>query len=307
MLKGAVKLTVDGTRCQKSVDARFKEKPSLRALHLYKKREKSYFRYRLKRKVKRTTYILGASCRDGVVLVGDRKVTGGVQRFAEKIKPLEVLPSIVFTAAGVESLFEEFLDEVKGRSSSHARDINTYNKERPDNPKAFTVVDFKHICATTLKKMKRVYSEIENAVSFREALQVLFIVSELKEEVATPRLYYMDMETCYPQPIEQGRIVPIGDTYTGGDVFLKQLSNGNFSIRDVARIGAFIIKYVEQEKLSDTIGVGNLEPQVWFIEEGEHEPKQILDEELKSLLDGVDEEVTNVIEKIGSSSGFLRS
>jgi 20S proteasome alpha/beta subunit len=253
------------------------------------------------------TFIIGAKCKDGVVLVGDRKVSGGIKKFTDKIRPLEAFPTIVFTAAGIQSLFEEFLEEVQRLGFSHSKNIEEYNKNNPNNAVAFTVNDFKHICSETIKKMKQVYSEIENVFSFDEALQVLFVVPEVKNAQGTPipRLYFMDMDTCYPQPIEQGKIVPIGISHLG-QIFLKQFEiDSDFSMKDIARIGTFIIKYIEKENLHDGVGVGDIEPQIWFFEDNKG-PKEIKDKELKELLEYVDEEVINVIKKIGSSSKFLR-
>jgi hypothetical protein len=259
------------------------------------------------------TYIIGARCVDGVVLIADKKVTGGVKPHTNKIKQLNVFPSIIFTTAGVQSLFEEFLEDVNGRSIRHQKEIENYNKKNPENPKIFTIIDFKHICSEILKKMKKTYSEIEEEIPFEQALQVLFATSETRppDTRTVSKLYAMNIKTCYPEPIEEGRVIPIGISYIG-DIFLKQFELSgeskmiNFSMKDVARIGAFIIKYVEKEKLHDGIGVGDQEPQIWFVKDGEM-PKEIIGKELQVLLEDVDGEVTNMIKKIGSNSGFLRS
>jgi 20S proteasome alpha/beta subunit len=285
--------------------------PSFRTHSNILKSFKGYatIRHRTK-KVKRMTYIIGARCVDGVVLVADRKVTGGIKNYTDKIRPMQYFPDIIFASAGIEPLSQEFLEEVQYKAMRQNKDIENYNKEHPENPRTFIMNDLKHIFALALKKMKNVYSEIENQIPFESALQVLFVVPEMKppDTYKTVRLFYMDMATCYPIPQEQGKIVPIGISEIG-NVFLRNLQETkDFTMKDVARVGAFIIKYVEKEKLdvNDGIGVGDQEPQVWFMGDNTP-PHELKDKELKELLDGIDGEVINIIKKIGSSSGFLRS
>ncbi|MGI0010780.1 MAG: hypothetical protein ACREAE_05220, partial [Nitrosopumilaceae archaeon] len=59
------------------------------------------------------TLIIGARCKDGVVLVGDRKVTGSLKQYTNKIRKLGQAEWIIFSAAGMEALFNEFLEEVQ--------------------------------------------------------------------------------------------------------------------------------------------------------------------------------------------------
>jgi ubiquitin len=250
------------------------------------------------------TLIIGARCNDGVVLIGDRKVTGGMKDYTDKIKRLGSSERIVFTAAGVQFLFEEFLTEVNRNFVYKLEYMDKVKEEDPKQDYGFTATDFKHTCVETIKKQKQVYSEMSESPD--EALQVLFTVPESKNGTEYHRLYFMDMEDCVPVPIEEGKIVEIG--YSGiGRMFLKSLETKDFTIRDVARLGAFVIKYVESENLANgNVGVGNHQPQIWFMEDGK-DPKEIVGKELSDLIEGVDGEVITIRQKIGSLSNFLRS
>ncbi|WP_205098383.1 hypothetical protein [Candidatus Nitrosotenuis uzonensis] len=250
------------------------------------------------------TLIIGARCKDGVVLIGDRKVTGGVKPYTDKIKRLSSSEKIVFTAAGVQFLFEEFLTEVDRNFIFKTDYLEKLKAEDPKQDYGFTVTDFKHTCVETLKKQKAVYSELDTPAD--EALQVLFTLPEARNGIVYHRLYFMDMDECAPIPIEEGRIVDIG--YSGiGKIFMKSLENKEFFMKDVARLGAFIIKYVEAEDLTKgNIGVGTDQPQIWYMEDGK-EPKEILGKEREFLLEGLDGEVVTIRQKIGSLSSFLRS
>jgi hypothetical protein len=88
------------------------------------------------------------------------------------------------------------------------------------------------------------------------------------------------------------------------DVFLKAW-NPDLTIRDTARLGSFIIKYVEKEGLSESVGVGDLQPQVLIFPDEEKTPREITGADLSNLLKGIDEEVEKRIKEIGSRSNFL--
>jgi len=259
------------------------------------------------------TYIIGARCKDGVVLIADRKVSGGdTPKFTNKIKTFGENSVFVFTAAGYESIFEEFLEEVKRKGYETEAENNLYNKNKAPElpPKQLTIHDFKHICVDVIKNMKKIYSEIDH----KEALQVLIVLPVA--DVSNPsnpnpigkyNLLYMDMIDCYPEPRKDDAIQPIGYSHCGGEVFLKQFrKSGNFTMKEIARIGAFIIKYIETEELADGyVGIGTGQPQIVFCKDGEL-PKEILGKELDTLLENIDGEVVNIKKRVGSASTFLR-
>lgn len=253
------------------------------------------------------TLIIGVKCKDGVVLVGDRKVSGS-ERYARKIRILNRLP-IVFTAGGMETLFEEFLEQVEENAMWKYDWIKEQNKTQPEAlQRSFTSTDFKHTCVETLKRMKEVYSELEQSTSFEYALQVFFVLPEQRNGKKDMILYKMNMVDCFPNPVEDGKVSAIGNHYLGKP-FLNSLENKNEDLymNDVARVASFVIKYIEQEKLdsNDGIGVGEHQPQIWYITP--EEAKEISDDEVTTLLEGVAEEVENFRRSIGSQSSFLRS
>lgn len=252
------------------------------------------------------TLIIGARCTDGVVLVADRKVVGS-NRLVDKIrKPDNV--NVVFTAGGFERVFEDYLDDL-------SRDVNwMYNWFQEDNKKQPTSLQrnydthqFKKTCITTLTELKKVYSNLGENVSFENILQVFFTLPEERNGQPITRLYKMDMEDCYPEVVEEGKIETIGYSQLASP-FLKSLENDpNLKMKDVARVGSFAIKYIENANLTDeSVGVGDQEPQIFFVPD-ENEPKEVKDEkEIKELLNGVNQEVEKIKNMIGSTT-FLRS
>ena len=93
-----------------------------------------------------------------------------------------------------------------------------------------------------------------------------------------------------------------------GDVFKKSFEKKEFTMLEFARLSSFIIKYVEKEKLSysDSVGVGDQEPQIWFAPDGEP-PNEKIGSELEKVLEGIDGEIVNIQKRIGSQSRFLRN
>ena len=247
------------------------------------------------------TYVIGAKCKDGVVIIGDRKVTfaGDIQktRWEKKIRSIPQFPPVVFAAAGAKDLFEEFLNELPRRIKLKINYFLEQNKERPESMHVgYTLYDFKHDCVELLKDMKETYSEIGNEEY--AALQVLFAINNLDTNKAI--LYFMDSNSCFP--IEVGGILPIGDPAIG-EVFRKNWDE-NMTLEQTAKLGAFIIKYIEKAELSEVIGVGEYKPQIWFVKNGGL-PQEIAGDELDKMLKGLDEKVEETIKSIKSFSGFL--
>jgi hypothetical protein len=85
--------------------------------------------------LKKMTYIIGARCKDGVVLVGDKKVTfsGDIQKdkYEEKIRTTPQFNDVIFSAAGIKELFEEFLLELPRRVLWGHNAIEEQNKTLP--------------------------------------------------------------------------------------------------------------------------------------------------------------------------------
>lgn len=250
---------------------------------------------------KRMTYVIGARCRDGVVIIGDRKVTGGVSidPYEEKIRKTPPFNDAVFAAAGLGGLFEEFLEELPKRVLFRYRAIELENKDRADEVKlGYGMNDFKHDVVDLLKQMKTIYSEVHND-GFPQ-LQVFFAVKHAEKGKSV--LYYIDDENCLPAEVKE--IIPIGESNLG-EIFRKSWKK-DMSMLETAKLGAFIIKYIEAEKLSDGVGVGSYQPQIWFVEDNQ-DPREVQGAELNDLLKDVNSKVDEIRKSIGSLSRFLRN
>ncbi len=249
---------------------------------------------------KRMTYVIAARCKDGVVIVGDRKVTGGVSidPYEEKIRKTPPFNDAIFAAAGLGGLFEEFLEELPKRVMFRFNAIEIENKNRPEGVKLFfSFNDFKHEVVDLLKEMKRIYSEVHS--DGYPSLQVFFAVKN--NEKGKSVLYYIDDENCLPAEVKE--IIPIGESNLG-EIFRKSWKK-DMTMLETAKLGAFIIKYIELEKLSESVGVGNYQPQIWFVEDGQ-DPREVQGKELNDLLSEVNIKIDNIRKSIGTLSRLFR-
>lgn len=261
---------------------------------LLRPRNKLKSRYR-KLKVRRTTYILGARCRDGVVLVGDKKV--GDKVTTEKIRRTEYFTDVVFAAAGLEGLFEDFLTEIPKRVLYRREMIRRKITDEQLPEYDYSLYHFKQDCVSLIKEMKESFcSEIQYDVP---AVQVLFAVKNMETDKS--ELYYLDSLDCFSQQVKDK--VVIGERYLA-NVILKSWKP-EMTMEETARLGSFIIKYIEKEKLSDNVGVGNYQPDVWFVKDGK-EPKKLRHDEVEKLLAGLDDRIEEIRKTVGSLSRFLR-
>lgn len=252
------------------------------------------------------TLVIGASCIDGVVLIADRKVSNS-KRLVDKIRKPENV-NTVFSAGGYENVFEDYLDDLSKNVDWTFRWFEEENKDIPENlHREYDVKQFKKTCIDTLTELKTTYRALGENVSFEHILQVIFTLPETRNGTSLTRLYSMDMHDCSPQAVDDNEIVAIGYEQLASP-FLKSLEDrSDVTMKEVARVATFTIKYLEQEKLTDgAVGVGNQDPQIYFVPHGQ-EPKEIVGTELTELLKGVDNEVEKIKNIIGSSSTFLRS
>ena len=255
-------------------------------------------------KLKRMTYILGAKCSDGVVIIADRKVSGQLvkERYSDKIKAVPNFPSMIFSAAGIQDLFEQFLQELPRRVYRSAAYLEAQNKEMPEQARyEYGVYNFKVDCVNLLNEMSEIY---KNLPDDETSLQVMFVMKEQgTNNLPTSTLYYLDWGTKYPIPVET--YMPIGQGHLG-KIFLKAFKP-EMNMVECAKLGAFIIRYIEKEDLSDgeSIGCGDKLPQIWLCP-NKGEFKELKGNELQQIYSGVEGKVSEISKTIGISSKLFR-
>jgi 20S proteasome alpha/beta subunit len=198
------------------------------------------------------TYILGSRCKDGVVLLGDRKVTNGTDVLYED-KIFMDRPPIVVGSSGVYALFEKFRSKIANYIEQH---------------KSGPVEDF----VNTIEKYTR-----ELNVAYKEVLETRWSFDVLVAlQTSNGAILQYVLPQGLAEPVRRYKAIGHGEPY--GSVFLKRLWNDNMTMEQVAELGYFIIRYIEKFELDSTVGVGDGHPQVWLIPHSrDQEVKQIND------------------------------
>jgi hypothetical protein len=271
-------------------------------------------KYRL-RKLKPTTYIFAARCKDGVAIISDRLETMGQKRnYVNKIERPAGLP-VIFAAAGSAFLFKDYIRELSRKVAVNAGlkefDIQKWKEAGLKNPvvisnHSYNTHDFIMESTNLLREFRAMYAE--SSARQEMLLQVVFVVPEDVGGVNRPRLFYSDFLNCQPIPIENNCHV-IGQA----DLALefKEEWNDDMTMIQTIKLATFIIKYIEKSGLSkiddmDTVGVGDLMPQVYFFADNDTQPKAIEGEELKQMISGVDAELEEVMKIDKSREKYLK-
>lgn len=187
------------------------------------------------------TYILGSVCPDGVVLVGDRKITLGEGTTHEYEDKLFVDGHwMVVGSSGTSGLFEKFRETLTAYISSPEYDGNVI---------ALT---------TQIENITRGLNE-----NYREVLggQVFDVLIGIKTTTGAILRYIFPFG--FAEGVRRYKVIGHGEPY--GSFFLKRWWRGNMRMLEVAELGLFIIRYIQEFELDNSVGIGDGHPQVWLI------------------------------------------
>jgi 20S proteasome alpha/beta subunit len=187
------------------------------------------------------TYILGSMCSDGVVLVGDRKITlgsGAAHEYEDKL--FSDMFWMVVGSSGISGLFEKFRERLT-------------NKLRPpewDNmmPTLITIIE------KITRELNQEYHDILEG-------QVFDVLIGAKTTI-NPVLKYIH-PFGFAEGVRRYKVIGHGEPY--GSFLLKHWWHENMPMLEVAELGFFIIKYIQEFELDNTVGIGDGYPQVWLI------------------------------------------
>jgi 20S proteasome alpha/beta subunit len=187
------------------------------------------------------TYILGSNCSDGVVLVGDRKITldGGASHAYED-KLFRDISWMVVGSSGVSGLFEKFRERITGF-------IGTPNWDN-------TIPTL----TTEIEKITRDLNATYREILGGEVFDVLLGVKSTNGAI----LRYIH-PFGFAEGVRRYKVIGHGEPY--GAFFLKRWWQPTMTMLQVAQLGAFIVKYIQDFELDNTVGVGNGNPQIWLI------------------------------------------
>jgi 20S proteasome alpha/beta subunit len=213
--------------------------------------------------LKDMTYILGADCADGVVLVGDRKVTlddGAAHTYEDKL--FVSTAWMVVGSSGISGLFEKFRDKLSAYLATPEYDNNVYT------------------LTSQIEIITRGLNETYHEILRGQVFDVLIgIKSTVKAE----------LKYVYPIGFAEGvrRYKAIGRGEPYGSFFLKRWWHKDMTMLEVAELGFFIIKYIQELELDNTVGIGDGYPQVWLIPHKQISPKASPKQNLETVIKGL--------------------
>jgi 20S proteasome alpha/beta subunit len=198
------------------------------------------------------TYIIGSKCTDGIVLVGDTKITiGGGTEYSYAKKIIHPSENIVVGSSGSSGLYRSF-------QSRLILGIEKISEERGDQN-----INWEQELVLLAERVIHEMGISYGKETIAWNLDALLVIRTGFE----PELIHLSGRG-YPEPITDYAAVGHGEPY--GAVLLKTLWNKLKPMRmeEFAKIGCLAIKYVQDLELDNSVGVdtrNNGIPQVWYI------------------------------------------
>jgi 20S proteasome alpha/beta subunit len=242
------------------------------------------------------TYILGARCSDGVVLVADTKITidGGAD-YAYSKKLTNPLTTIVSGASGIGGLYKDFQNRI-------VTAVIQMEKEKQLNqdttPLISTEEEFYVLVNKIIRNMHDDYSDDRGLIINNLMIFCASKVNGLKANLTAFNPY------GFPEPVDGIRAIGHGEPY--GAIFLKKMWNKNMTMEQTAKLGLFILKFIQDMKLDNSVGFDNeYLPQVYYIPDTilPMNPTQMLIEQAQEkykIRELSDEEVTMLLNEVSS-------
>ena len=236
-------------------------KHSLKFSNFYelKKRKKGFYYYKPFKKD--MTYILGARCKDGVVLVGDTKVTiGGGTDYTYGKKIISRLNNIVMGSAGASGLYKNFQDRMIDVLIKMERDEadRVQMQQTRKYPIIISEEEFFTLVSKVIREMHFDYQEDRYIIINHLMIICATRIGNPKAQITTFTGY------GFPEPVNDYAVIGHGEPY--GALFLKKLWKRNMTMDQTAKLGIFIIKFIQDMKLDSSVGFNeDFLPQVVFI------------------------------------------
>jgi 20S proteasome alpha/beta subunit len=217
------------------------------------------------------TLVIGSRCKDGVVLVTDRKITSTNEfnsiSFDYKNKLFGILDGVVFGSSGSTDTFELFREHVFEQVRKSIREMLEYDEKN---------------------QHEMTYDNI--------ILMLSDIVLDINKKRDFMTKYYFDLLVAIRHPdkpstltwIMGAGVKSLIDGYhtlgIGGifaKEFLDKLWYPEITMKEASSLGYFIIKHIEDNKLHSAVGIEKHPPHIWFIPDDERKDGKKVDYEVR--------------------------
>jgi 20S proteasome alpha/beta subunit len=210
------------------------------------------------------TCIIGGKCKDGAVIIGDTKVTYRDHPPIYKDKMFSDCHPVVTAYAGSQTLYNQFKDfafqefQIKltpsqiTTSTSNVQTSGvfyTYTSLAP-NPNAINYTDYHSRLEHEVKKINQ-----EKSFSVGDEFEVLTAI-QVSGKVKLTHIYPDGT------PDEINEYKAIGGSHQYSYVFLKPVYHDDITMEEFARLGYFIIRYLDEYEMDEHVGG---QPQFWCI------------------------------------------
>jgi hypothetical protein len=264
------------------------------------------YKGRLK-KYPKMTCIIGGKCKDGVILIADRKITDGETDQVEYKEKLFIFQKdsfyypIVIGSSGTIGLYDKF----KREAIEHLEKINP----PPFDPKGFSPHGFDTSVSGTVypyssmnNSGRQVYlypylERLEDIIrrhKSRHSGQGFDVLFAAQVKYSGARLSYI-AEDGLSEDVDRHKVIGSGEI--AANVFLKCVDPNTMTMDQFGRLGFFIIKYIEEQGINNNVGVGKYQPQIYFVPNEGHlrQANDIYLEECKQTKETIEEGLRNIL------------
>jgi 20S proteasome alpha/beta subunit len=219
------------------------------------------------------TSISGAVCKDGIVLVGDKKVKAGEMTYYEdKIVSVEKYENLVVGAAGFLDMREKFLQDVKNLHILEKKDVIKRDPSR----------GFVGLTEDIANRLYQIYGSRYKAEGYDYESEAFEALVCHKPKLDTPFLYSVDAVGTSSK-VNDYKVIGTGAEY--GYLFLKPTYSKNSTMDDMAVITAFTIFLIDKYQIDDSIGPDEAgKVQVWKFP-NDSDPYEVEGNQLKKILE----------------------
>ncbi len=193
------------------------------------------------------TFIMGAKCADGVVLVADKKVTpGDLSAFYYQDKLFNGIRHMIYGSAGSANLYQLFVGHVEDYVRNNPREMTYRNG---------------------ILKLSQIAFSISQRYDFHPDYRFDLLVAITPHDECSNLTLISG--NGMPWRIDTFQTIGSGSEY--GAIFMKKTYHREMNMEQVAELGYFIIKYIEDFQLTMTVGVNGGIPQIWFMPDDERD------------------------------------
>jgi 20S proteasome alpha/beta subunit len=219
------------------------------------------------------TSISGVVCKDGIVLLGDKKVKAGEMTYYEdKIVSVEGYENLVVGAAGFLDMREKFIQDVRNLRVLEEKNVINRDPSR----------GFVGLTEDIANRLYQIYGSRYKAEGYDYESEAFEALVCHKPKSDAPFLYSVDAVGTSSR-VKDYKVVGTGAQY--GYLFLKPTYSRNSTMDDTAVIAAFTILLIDKYKIDDSIGPDEEgKVQVWEFP-NKSDPYEVKGQQLKEILE----------------------